>query len=85
MNAGMTKVMQCQVSRVQSEDSRKHPCGVCRKRVVSNSVLGVVSRVGFYKADDRRCLTEAKLTEARFTEASSGISCARFERWCTQN
>ena len=24
------------------------------------------------KADDRRCLSEARLTEARFTEASSG-------------
>ena len=41
MNAGKTKVMQCRVSRVQSEDSEKHPCGVRRKRAVSNSILCV--------------------------------------------
>ena len=35
MNAGMTKV------RVQIEDSGKHPCGVCRKGVESNSILCV--------------------------------------------
>ena len=40
-NAGKTKVMQCWVSRVQSEDSGKHPCGVCRKGVTSNSILCV--------------------------------------------
>ena len=28
VNAGKTKVIQCWVSRFQSEDSRKHPCGV---------------------------------------------------------
>jgi len=35
VNAGKTKVMQCRVSRFQSfsEDSGKHPCGVCRKGV----------------------------------------------------
>ena len=33
VNAGKTKVMQCQVSRFQSEDSGEHPCGVCRKGV----------------------------------------------------
>ena len=38
VNAGKTKVMQCQVSRVQSEDSGKHPCGVCRKKVGDNSI-----------------------------------------------
>ena len=41
VNAGKTKVMQCRVSRVQSEDSGKHPCGVCRKGVASNSILCV--------------------------------------------
>ena len=39
MNAGKTKVMQCQVSRFQSEDSGEHPCGVCRKGVGKNSIL----------------------------------------------
>ena len=33
--------MQCRVSRFQSEDSGKHPCGVCRKGVESNSILCV--------------------------------------------
>ena len=28
VNAGKTKIMQCRVSTVQSEDSGKHPCGV---------------------------------------------------------
>ena len=37
VNAGTTKVMQCRVSRVQSEDSGKHPCGVWRKGVGDNS------------------------------------------------
>ena len=41
VNAGKTKVMQCRVSRFQSEDFGKHPCGVCRKGVVSNSILCV--------------------------------------------
>ena len=36
-----TKVMQCRVSRFPSEDSGKHPCGVCRKGVASNSILCV--------------------------------------------
>ena len=34
------------VSRFQSEDSGKHPCGVYRKGVGSNSILCVVSRMG---------------------------------------
>ena len=41
VNAGKTKVMQCRVSRFQSEDSGEHPCGVCRKRVGKNSILCV--------------------------------------------
>ena len=36
-----TKVMQCWVSRFQSEDSGEHPCGVCRKGVGDNSILCV--------------------------------------------
>ena len=36
VNAGKTKVMQCRVSRFQSEDSGEHPCGVCRKGVGNN-------------------------------------------------
>ena len=31
VNAGKTKVKRCWVSRVRSEDSGRHPCGVCRK------------------------------------------------------
>ena len=38
VNADKTKVMKCQVSRVQSEDSGKHPCGVCRKGVGDNLI-----------------------------------------------
>ena len=38
-----SEVMQCRVSRVQSEDSGKHPCGVCRKGVGDNSIRCVVS------------------------------------------
>ena len=34
VNAGKTKVMQCRVSRFQSED----PCSVCRKGVGDNSI-----------------------------------------------
>ena len=33
VNAEKTKVMWCQVSKGQVEDSGKHPCGVCRKGV----------------------------------------------------
>ena len=38
VNAGKTKVMQCRVSRFQSEDSGKHPHCVCRTGVASNSI-----------------------------------------------
>ena len=31
MNAGKTKVMQCRVSRFQSEDSGEYPCGVLQE------------------------------------------------------
>ena len=41
VNVGKTKVMQCQVSSVRSEDSGKHSCDVCRKEVASNSILCV--------------------------------------------
>ena len=41
MKVGKTKVMQRRVSRVQSEDSGKHLCGVCRKGVASNSIFSV--------------------------------------------
>ena len=44
MNAGKTKVMQCRLSSVQSEDSGKHPCDVCRKGVASNSISSIVSQ-----------------------------------------
>ena len=39
MNAGKTKVMQCRVSRFQSEDSGEHPCGVCRRGFGDNAIL----------------------------------------------
>ena len=38
VNAGNTKVMQCRVSRFQSEDSGKHPCGVCRTGATQSDV-----------------------------------------------
>ena len=41
VNAEKTKVMWCQVSKGQVEDSGKHPCGVCRKGVDNNSILSV--------------------------------------------
>ena len=42
VNVGKTKVLQCRVSRVQSEDSGKHPGGVCRK----GDQFNIVCRVG---------------------------------------
>ena len=41
VNSGKTKGMKCRTRRVQSEDSGKHPCGLCRKEVTSNSILCV--------------------------------------------
>ena len=41
VNVGKIKIMPCRVSRFQSEDSGKRPCGVCRTRVASNSILCV--------------------------------------------
>ena len=41
VNAGKTKIMWCKVSMGQGEDSREHPCGVCRKEVCDNSILCV--------------------------------------------
>ena len=41
VNSGMTKGMKCRMRRVQSEDSLKNSCGVCRKGVGSNSILCV--------------------------------------------
>ena len=38
VNAGNTKVMQCRVSRFQSEDLGEYPCGVGRKGVGDNSI-----------------------------------------------
>ena len=39
VKAGKTRAMRCRVSRVRSEDSGKHPCGVCRKGVACDSIL----------------------------------------------
>ena len=41
VNDGKTKVMQYRVTRVQSEDFGEHPYGVCRKGVVSTSILAI--------------------------------------------
>ena len=38
---GKTRVMQCRVSRFQSEDSGEHPCCVFRKGVGGNAILCV--------------------------------------------
>ena len=39
VNAGKTKIRWCRLSKDQAEDSREHPCGLCRKRVGDNSIL----------------------------------------------
>ena len=39
LRVNASKVMQCRVSRFQSEDSGEHTCGVCRKGVGKNSIL----------------------------------------------
>ena len=49
VNVGKTKVMLCQVSRVQSVDFGKHPCAVCRKEISSNSILCMACLRGFIK------------------------------------
>ena len=58
VNAGKTKVMRCQVSKCQSEDSGEHLCGVCRKGVDDNSILCVECLRWFIKCtpscQDRR-------------------------------
>ena len=41
VNSGKTKGMHFRTRRVQKEDSGKHPCGLCRKEVESNSILCV--------------------------------------------
>jgi hypothetical protein len=39
VNMGKTKIMKCQLSSVQAEDSGKWPCGVCRGGVGRNSIV----------------------------------------------
>ena len=41
VNAEKIKVMWCQVSKGQVENSGKHPYGFCRKGVGNNSILSV--------------------------------------------
>ena len=41
VNAGKTRIMWCKVSMAKAEDSREHPCGVCRKGIGDNSILCV--------------------------------------------
>jgi hypothetical protein len=41
VNMGKTKVMKCQVSQGQADNSGKWPCGVCRKGVGTNSIFCV--------------------------------------------
>ena len=47
VNSGKAKVMRCQESRVQREDSGKHPCGVCRKGVGRNSIMCILHRMSW--------------------------------------
>ena len=49
VNAGKTKVMRCQMSMGQVEDSGEHPCGVCRKGVGDNSIFCVECHRWVYK------------------------------------
>ena len=51
VNAGKTKVMRCWLSRFQSEDSGKHPCGVCRKGVGDNSDPNAWNVLGGFTKD----------------------------------
>ena len=47
VNACKTKVMQCRVSRLQSEDSGEHPCVVCRN--AWNALGGFIKDVMAYQ------------------------------------
>ena len=49
VNASKTKVMRCQVNKVQVEVSGKDPCSVCRKLVGIRSCARTVT-VGFIKS-----------------------------------
>ena len=49
VNMGKTKVMTCEVSRGQVEDSGKWPCGVCRKGVGANSIKCTVCNKWIHK------------------------------------
>ena len=76
VNAGKTKVMWCQVSKGQVEDSGEHPCGICRKGV-SNSILcvewvhercsGISGKLNNVDFHCRRCL-EGKSCPISFAE-----------------
>ena len=39
VNYSKSKVMWCRADSVQSEDSGKHPCGVCRKGIGHNLIM----------------------------------------------
>ena len=44
VNTSKTKVMCCKVRSGQMENSRKWPCGVCRKGVGANSIVCTVCK-----------------------------------------
>ena len=49
VNIGKTKVMRCQVRIGQAEDSRKYPCGMCRKGVGDISIKCVACHKRIHK------------------------------------
>ena len=49
MNIGKTKVMNCRVGVGQVENSGKHPCGICRKGVLANSIWCTTCRKWIHK------------------------------------
>ena len=49
VNTGKPKVMRCQVSMGQVEDSGQLPCSVCRKKVGRNLILCVWCQKWVYK------------------------------------
>ena len=69
VNDGKTKVMQCRVSRFQTEDSGEHLCGVCRKGVGDIAILCMDCRSWVHK----RC----SCTSGQFNSIAMLISIAR--------
>ena len=98
VNMEKTKVMQCRVRPGQCDDSGKWPCGVCRKRVGSNSIVcrsckkwihkrcsGVKGKL---KADvDYRCQTclngvTSTTVEAKYVQLGDAGKLECVDRFC---